>query len=223
MDEMIKQVSVIDNALGEIARQRDKLLIKAPVLSSGRQAALHECVATEFPVEAALRETAAQRDQLLEFPPGIPVAAELTLRQLVAAELKDGGASEPKVRVPVWLRFFRSPIGSLTVCATITAAILYIGRWETPSRHNEESFLHISRTERVNLEAAVMLDRSPSERAELFARKASIGPFSLSTSEPASLQASFLANGSLHEAPLGLRLDLPVRAILTDDGLARTP
>jgi hypothetical protein len=66
------------------------------------------------------------------------------------------------------------------------------------------------------------------KRAELFTRKASIRPFNLNTNEPASLQASFLANSGVHfadgnVASLGLRLDLPVRAILTDDCLARTP
>jgi hypothetical protein len=74
----------------------------------------------------------------------------------------------------------------------------------------------------------VALDRSPTEQAELFVRKASIRPFNLNTKEPASLQASFLANSGVHfadgnVAALRLRLDLPLRAILLEDSLARTP
>jgi hypothetical protein len=71
-------------------------------------------------------------------------------------------------------------------------------------------------------------DRSSFGRAELFARTASIRPFNLNTNEPASLQASFLANSTMsfvdgNDGPLGLRLDLPIRTSLTEDSLARTP
>jgi len=74
----------------------------------------------------------------------------------------------------------------------------------------------------------MILDRSLLGQAELFTRPASIRAFNLETNEPASLQASFLANSRVHlgdenAAPLGLRLDLPVRAIFLEDSLARTP
>ncbi len=80
----------------------------------------------------------------------------------------------------------------------------------------------------VSLESAVTLDRPSIIRAELFGRRITIGPFNLNTSEPASLEASFVSNRRIHfadgiETPLGLRLDLPVRATLMEDGLARTP
>lgn len=227
---MIEQASEVDDALAKVARQRDQLLSKALALSTAREAVLNEFLAGEFPVEAALRQAAARRDQLLNLHPSrIPASTESTLRQLVDAEATHRGASEWRVSTPVWLRLFRSPLGTgLTVCAMITAAILFVGRWDTPARRNGGNLAHPPRTVRVNLEPGVVSDGSSLERAELFTRKAAIGPFNLSTSEPASLQASFLANSSLHfadgiEAPLGLRLDLPVRAILADDGLARTP
>jgi hypothetical protein len=80
----------------------------------------------------------------------------------------------------------------------------------------------------MNIDSGAILDRWPIGRGDLFTRRVSIRPFNLNTDEPASLQASFLANSGVRladgiEAPLGLRLDLPVRAILMEDGLARTP
>ena len=63
---------------------------------------------------------------------------------------------------------------------------------------------------------------------EPFTRTVAIGPFNLNTNEPASLQASFLANSRLRfadgsDTPLGLRLDLPVRAALIEDGHVGIP
>jgi hypothetical protein len=110
------------------------------------------------------------------------------------------------------------------VCAALTVAILGFGRWGTPSRRSADNFLQDTRSPgAAALESELSLDR-----AELFARKAVIGPFNLNTSEPASLQASFVAKSSLYfpdsgETPLGLRLDLPLRAILSDGGLTTTP
>ncbi|HYJ03730.1 MAG TPA: hypothetical protein VEX43_01250 [Chthoniobacterales bacterium] len=80
----------------------------------------------------------------------------------------------------------------------------------------------------VSLESGVTLDSPSSSRAELFSRRIAIGPFNLNTSEPASLQASFVAHSRIQfadgiETPLGLRLDLPLRATLMEDGFARTP
>jgi hypothetical protein len=60
-----------------------------------------------------------------------------------------------------------------------------------------------------------------------FTRKLALSSFNLNTNEPASLQLSFLANSIRfadgNDTPLGLRLDLPVRVALAQDGLARTP
>jgi hypothetical protein len=220
MDEM-KKVNEIDDALGEVAKQRDKLLRKV-ALSPARRTALTDFLVGEFPVEAALRETAAKRDELVN-PQAleIPAPIESTLhRQLGAIGAAREGVRGCRVRVPTWLRFFRSPLGSaLTVCAMITGALLCVGSLATRSRHSGENFPHAPG---ADLESRVTLG------AELFTQKIAIGPFNLNTNEPASLQASFFANSGLYlanasEAPLGLRLDLPVRAILTDDGLARTP
>jgi hypothetical protein len=65
-------------------------------------------------------------------------------------------------------------------------------------------------------------------RAELFNRKASIRPFDLNKTEPASLQASFFTNSEMYfadenDARLGLRLDLPMKAFFMEQDLARTP
>jgi hypothetical protein len=236
MDEM-KQASEIDNGLREVAKQRDKLLSTVPALSPKRRAVLTEVLVVEFPVEAALRETATRRDQLLNpCPPEIPASAESTLhRQLLAAEPARGGArgwraSDWRISASIWLKIFRSPPGPvLTACAMITVAILCFGRWGTPSRRNAaETLPHIQWAARVNLESGVISDHSPIGRAELFNRKTAIGPFNLNTSEPASLQATFVANSRIYftdgvETPLGLSLNLPVTAIFSEDGLARTP
>lgn len=235
MDEM-KRASEIDNALRQVAKQRDKQLGTVPALSPARRAVLTECLAGQFPVEAALRDAARRRDQLLNpYPPEIPASIESTLRrQLLVAEPERAAARgwrvfDWRVSASIWLRVFRSPPGVLlTICAVVTAAILCFGRWGTPSRRNAENSQHNPLAARVSLESGRIWDRPPIGPAELFSRKAVIGPFNLNTSEPASLQASFVANSRIHfadgiETPLALRLDLPVRAILSEDGLARTP
>ena len=228
MDEM-KQASEIDNALREVAKQRDKLLGKLPALSSARRAVLTDFLVEEFPVEAALRKAVTKRDQLLNSSPEIPASIESALhRQLPGHEpVRDEAGrwrADWRVSASMWLRIFRSRPGAvLMVCTVITAATLCFGRWGAPSRHNAENFLRNPRSAGVALESEVVLDR-----AELFARKAVIGPFNLNTSEPASLQASFVAKSAVYfadgaETPLGLRLDLPLRAILSEEGLTRTP
>ena len=221
MDEM-KQAGEIDDALRGVAKERDRRLSKPPTLSPARHAVLADFLVRQFPVEAALRETAVNRDELLSPPvPEIPAFIESTLhRQLGAAEAARDGICGWRIGTAGWLRFFRSPLGAvLAVCATITAAILCLGRWGIPSRHDAANFPHAPR---ADIESAVILE------AAVFTRKVATGPFDLNTNEPASLQAAFFANSGVYfanasEAPLGLRLDLPVRAILTDDGLARTP
>jgi hypothetical protein len=225
MDEM-KQSSEIDEVLREIAKQRDKMLSKLPALSPERRGILTDFLAAEFPVETALHGAATKRDQLLTpQSPEIPVSVESALGRLLGvAEPARAGDS-----APIWLRLFRSPLGAaLTICALIAAAILCLDGWVTPSPRQAENSPHAPRPSEMNRELGMISDRSPIGRTELFARKTSIVPFNLNTKEPASLQASFLANNSLYfadgnEAPLGLRLDLSVRATLMEDGLARTP
>jgi hypothetical protein len=99
----------------------------------------------------------------------------------------------------------------------IIAAILCFGGWRTSSLRQAE-LPSTPRLDEVDIDSGT----------KLFLRKISIRPFNLDTNEPASLQASFVANSAMHladgiEAPLGLRLDLPVRAILMEPSLAKTP
>jgi len=80
----------------------------------------------------------------------------------------------------------------------------------------------------VSLDSGLVEDRWFPGRAELFNRKASLRPFDLNKTEPASLQASFFTNSGVYfadenDARLGLRLDLPVKALLMEQDLARTP
>ena len=223
MDNM-KRGSELEDAPRDVATRRDQLLRKSPALSAARHSILTDCLAETFPVEATLHGVATKRDQLLDqHPPRIPLSTESALRRQVAAleRIRDGAVG------PVWLRVFRSPLG-LTVCAMITAAILCLGKWEMQSRRNAETLAPTSGPAGVNIESGAVLDRLAIGRADLFARRVLIRPFNLNAKEPASLQASLLANSSVHfadgtETPFGLRLDLPVRAFLTEDSLSRIP
>ena len=209
----------IDDALRDLAKGRDRVLGKAPALSPARQALLNATVAGQFPVDMALHEVATKRDQLIEFNPSrIPARAESALRrQLVAS-----GPSDRAISVSGWLRLFRWPTGAvLTAAVFIAAAILWFERWEPSSRQSAQNLPDASPVEQLSVDARLRLDRSPLGRAELFARKIAIAQFSLSTTEPASLQASFLADGS--QASPGLRLDLPARLTLMEDDLTRIP
>lgn len=235
MDKMT-QGSGIDDALRELAKKRDELLRKLPPLPPARQAVLNASLIEEFPVEAVLRDAATKRDQLLDLPPsGIPVSAESALHmELVGAgpvrvapcawRASDSGSS-----APLWLRFFRWPTGAvLTACVMTAAAILCFDRRETPSHSNARNLPDVPPGERLNIDARVRLECSPIGRAELFARQAAIAQFNLSTSEPASLQASFLTNRGVYladgdQAALGIRLDLPAKLTLLEDDLARIP
>jgi hypothetical protein len=223
MDKM-KRESELDVALLDIAKGRDQRLRKSPALSAARHAILTDCLVETFPMEATLHRVATKRDQLLDqHPPRVPLSTESALHRQVGAvgRIRDGAVG------PVWLRAFRSPLG-LAVCVVITAAILYLGKWGMQSRRNAETVSPTSRPAGANVESGAVLDRLPMGRADLFARRVLIRPFNLNAKEPASLQASLLANSSVHfadgiETPFGLRLDLPVRAFLTEDSLSRIP
>lgn len=233
MDKMTR-VSETDDALRELAKLRDGLLRTAPTLSPERRAVLTGFLAAEFPVEAAVREAATKRDQLLNpHPPIIPGLVGSALSQeLRAAEAagdrgREWRASPWRVSGGAWWTIFRSPLGAaLSACAVITAGILCFGGWRAQSRSNVAE--NLPSTAGMTFESAPTLERSSSNRAELFGRRITIGPFNLNTSEPASLEASFVSNRRIQfadgfETPLGLRLDLPVRATLLEDGLTRTP
>jgi hypothetical protein len=223
MDKM-KRGSELEDLLRDVATRRDQLLRKSPALSATRHSILTECLGETFPVEATLHNAATKRDQLLDPRPlQIPLSTESALhRQLaVVGRIRDRAVD------PVWLRIFRYPLG-LTVCVLITAAILCLDNWGMQSRRNAETRPRISRSAEANGESGAISDRLPIGRADLFARRVSIGPFNLNTKEPASLQASLLANSNVHfadgtETPFGLRLDLPVRAFLIEDSFSKTP
>lgn len=234
--DKVTQGSGIDDALRELAKKRDELLRKVSPLSPARQAILNSLLIEEFPVEAALRDAAVKRDRLLDLPPsGIPVSAESALH----TGLADAGpvrvatyawrASDSGSSTPLWLRFFRWPAGAVLTASVMTAAaIVCFDRRETPSPNNARNLPDAPPAERLNIDARVKLDRSPIGRAELFARQAAIAQFSLSTSEPASLQIAFLTNRGVYlaegdQASLGIRLDLPARLTLLEDDLARIP
>jgi hypothetical protein len=234
MGEMRKD-SEIDSALREIVKRRDEALGRAPAISSPRRKVLSEFLAAKFPAEAALREAAIKRDRLLRRAPGISSSREsILLRQLATAEttrdeVRELRVSDRVANASASPSFVRSPLGGgLAICALIAVTILCFAMWETSSRRNAGNLPDTARPDGGNIESEMILDRSLLGQAELFTRTASIRAFNLETNEPASLQASFLANSGIHladgnAAALGLRLDLPVRTIFLEDGLARTP
>ena len=215
MDD-IRSRHEIDAAMRELAQRRDQALTNVPALSSARRMALTALVARQLPLEATVHEVAVKRDQALHRNAArIPAAVESVLqRQLAAVE-----AQSSRRHLALGLNRWRSPLAAvLAVCALITAALLGFGKWHAAARRNA-----------MNVPAAAPADNISVESGlEPFTRMVAIGPFNLNTNEPASLQASFLASRRIrfadgNETPLGLRLDLPVRAALMEDEVARTP
>jgi hypothetical protein len=232
MDE-IKQDSEFVVALREVVKQRDKRLGKRPTLSRTRRAVLNDFLVREFPVETALGQVVTKRDRLLGLNAGSPASAEKTM----CRQFGTGGPAPHAVhggpglaRQNSWWRpLFRSPRNvAVTTCILIAVGILRVVNWRNPPPHHAEYFPHTPQVDAVIVESGMTFDRFSFGRAELFARTASIRPFNLNTNEPASLQASFLANSTVslvdgNDGPLGLRLDLPIRTSLTEESLARTP
>jgi hypothetical protein len=199
-----------------------------------RETTLTDFLARQFPVETALVQAATKRDRLLELRAGIPASAE----KAMSRHLASGGLAPHRIHgEPLsavahkgwWLRLFRFPrSAALMTCILIAVAILCFGMWGNPSRHYSENFSRTPQGDGANFASAMTLDRLSFGRGELFTRTASIRPFNLNTNEPASLQASFLQNGTISlvdgkEGPLGLRLHLPMGTSFTQDNLARTP
>jgi hypothetical protein len=214
MDEMTG-FHEVDAAMREVVERRDKALRTVPRLSLTRRRALTACLARLFPVETTLRELVARRDQALDQSPvRISAAAESILQGQLAAAEPTAGAS----RTAFWLNLLRSPLAAaLTFCFLVAVGILGLGRWET-SRANARSVSPGPLGETIRLESGM----------EPFVRTIAIGPFNLSTNEPASLQASFFADRRIRfsdgkDTALGLRLDLPATAASMEDGFAGTP
>ncbi len=223
MDEM-KYNHGIDDALRDLAQERDRRLRSVPKLTPARLALLTEFLREQFPLESAIRQAGIQRDRLLNLPSGIPAPVELTLQKQLVARI----ATRNTVRKSwsgILQKLIRSPFAAaLTVCVMITVAAFFYGPAKTQSRRNARNL----KPDKASFDSRVVEDRWLLGRAELFNRKASIRPFDLNKTEPASLQASFFTNSGMYfadegDARLGLRLDLPVKALLTEQVLARTP
>lgn len=219
MDEM-KTNREIDRALRALKEQRDGKLGPAPTLMPARQASLTEVLGQEFPLESALREGAMKRDRLLDLSAGIPAPVELALRSRIAAQ-----STARKYSGSLFQQLIRSPFAAaLAVCIMITAAVFFYRQGEIPSRRVVRNLT----PDGASIAFGLAKDRGFPGRVELFGRTVSIRPFDLNKTEPASLQASFFTNSGLYfddenDGRLGLRLDLPLRAILVERDLARIP
>jgi hypothetical protein len=223
MDE-INPSHEIDAAMREVAALRDQALSKVPALSSARRATLTASLVRQFPIEAALIEVAAKRDRAIRLSSAkIPASvASILNRQLADAE--KASATGP---VTFWLSRLRLPLAAvLMLCAILTAALPRFSGWETASRRNARNFAGPP-LDQMRSESRIAFDGSAGSWVAPFTRKLALSSLNLNTNEPASLQLSFLANSIRfadgNDTPLGLRLDLPVRVALAEDGLARTP
>jgi hypothetical protein len=221
----------IDNAFREIAMQRDELLTTPPTISRGRQAALALVVARQFPLETSLRSLAAARDLSLHLESSrLSASVESMLRRhLVTRRLVAAPSGGPFQKLhglkPSSLGLqFRSLIRLtasrwfgivLAACAVVVAVgLLLLSAGSGNRSHRDAAFSGATGSEEGDM--------------RLFSPRISIGPFNLETNQPASLQASFLARRDPRvsegiNGTLGLRVDLPVPAFLTEESLARIP
>ncbi len=217
----MKRNCEIENALRDLGQQRDRQLHAAPMLTSAREGLLTEFLREQFPLESAFGEAALQKDRLLNLSSVLPASVDLALQKRIAAH-----SNSRKPSSLILQRLIRSPFASaLTVCVVI-AAVFFYGYRETLSHRSARN---LNLDER-NLDSKVAEDRWFLGQAELFGRRASIRRFDLNKTEPASLQVPplFFTNSELYFASgndvrFGLRLDLPIRAILVEQDLARTP
>lgn len=228
----MKEIEEIDDALRDVARQRDKLLGRMPAISPARRAMLTAFVTREVPLETTFREIAVRRAQLLD--PGkltIPASIERALQWQLAHPGKKSAPRKPSFlrwqeRTALWLEGLHWPAAAIA-CIMVTAAILCFGRWGTSLGITKNA----PRVRQWNPENnGIELDRSAIVREELFAHKAGIGQFHLGSAraELPSLQASFLTSSEAYfsdsVAPqVALRLDLPAKALLTEDAISRFP
>lgn len=210
----MKRALQLEAVIRDVIRRRDSALGEGLALPPARRAILNGLLARRFPVETAIRELAQRRDNVLETNRAkIParILSDLS-RQLAAARPMPRAA-----RAPDWLSPVKSRLAAvLTACALITAALIGLAR-------REAAPIHVSK-----MAAPALASQVVDSGMEPFAQRAAIGPFNLSTNEPASLQASFLPDRRIrfadgNDSSLALRLELPVRAMLVEDSLWRTP
>lgn len=205
MDEL-KQTDEWSRALRRISRQRDRLLESEPAISPARRAALGVVLAREFPGKAALQETTARRDQLLvDFPREVPCSLARDLRRRLTSDRRSEGRGWP------WPNLLTRPLLA-AACLIVGLGVVLFGKWEILPSHRRHELLAQRPIERTS--------QPPASRNHLSLR--------MSAPELTALRATFLAanRASLNEdpaAPTRLRLDLPVRALLGDDGIASTP
>jgi hypothetical protein len=224
MDE-INPSHEIDAAIREVAALRDKALSKVPALSSARRATLAASLVRQFPIEAALIEVAASRDRAIR-PSSAKIPAPVA--SILNRQLADGERKSATGPVTFWLSRFRLPLAAaLMLCALLAAALPRFGGWEAASRRNARNFGPLPPLDQIRSHSRIAFDAFAGSRAVPFTRELALSSFNLNTNEPASLQLSFLANSIRfadgNDTPLALRLDLPARVALTEDGLSRTP
>lgn len=230
MDE-VTQERELDRTLRALASARDQLLTNGLSLTPRREAALRNALRRTFPVEAALHEAAAERDSALDSPsPALPLIVESRLRRTLArtaAKVEathESPASPWQIYAARWLQGFRkSSRIALTACAIVAAAIVCVNRWGAPSQHIAEVSGGCA-LQATNTELALSLNRVALSRSQFISDEARIDRFDLSASleDSAFLQtASYSNSGVASGDAVGIRLDLPVRALLMEDSTAR--
>lgn len=227
MDE-VNHTGEVDGVLRELTMERDRMLGDAPALTPARLAILHDLLARQFPIEAALSEAGLRRDELLhQHQLQLSSSVERALQELLVSEPTEVmnraiWIEEWRSRASGWLRLFRWPTAAAAaaVFLAIAAGIIHFGNWGFLSGNGPEERTQASIENRPKVYSGAIRERSsiePEGAREEFGLR-------ISTAELASLQASFLATSRAYRGDgADMRLDLPVRAILVEAGIARTP
>lgn len=218
--------------LRRIAEQRDTLLSEMESIPPARLAILSHRLSAEFPVEAAMSEMSDRRDQLLTHHQlAIPhsVSEALRCHVLSARRTQEAGSASSslswKSYLPRWTDFLQSPAVALAVAASliIAAAVMFFGIGEFPFR--VEAGGAVARGSSAKRLQSDFGPRIESTSGEPHGSQLSLR---MNAAELARFREAFLATNhpylaEVSEEPAGMRLDLPLRALLISDGVARIP
>jgi hypothetical protein len=244
------QMAELTDAFLEIALRRDSQFGELPQISSSRIEMLNAVLMKEFPVNAAFKVIAARRDDLLDRDHlSIPETVATILHRKVEA-IGDAGNHWQAWPLKL-LDLLQTPARAAAVgCLLMVAAILYFEQWRFPRPNVAEQNDSLTtqnillgtpigtlpkeglaeRPSQLPSLASPASDRSSSALDRLQRISAPRNQFNLriSTTELVCLRTSFLtANhtypGEMSDAPVGIRLDLPVRSIFIDGDNAGIP
>ncbi|MBA3833524.1 MAG: hypothetical protein H0X34_16860 [Chthoniobacterales bacterium] len=237
-----RQNEELDAMLQRIAENRDKLLGAVESISPTRFATFRELLEKRLPLEAAVHVTSTKRDQLLDKH---QVKISPRIMKALQHHLSAAGGS-CAARGSAWFigcrkyaidcsRFFRISAHAVVVmsCIIATTAVICFGYREFPKGHATHIIVEGTLT-------GSGLQKAPSAEGVTYRNTARSGEpskpqigrarlnLAVSASELATLRASFFATNRVSFDAEGnehmrMRLDLPVRALLSTNKVAKSP